>query len=199
MARTVFSPTVRAARTVRSGLLTTSVRAEGNRSVVVLWGEADLSTRPALSDVLFLVIAERAGDVVIDLAEAEFIDSATARTLAAAQQLLDGQGRKLALRSPSRLAARVLEVFGLTHLIETRKAPNRLVGRAGRVGGLARDSVGRDRLRLVVPPDFYPGPMPAPADTLSNTAIRVRIDRRAPPRSEADPSRDERSQLCTSD
>ena len=125
MARTVFAPSLRAARAVRSGLLTTFVRAEGNRSVVVLRGEADLSTRPALSDVLSRVIADRVGDVVIDLAAAEFIDSSTVHALALAQQMLDRQSRKLGVRSPSRLAVRVLEVFGLSDLIESRKGVER--------------------------------------------------------------------------
>jgi anti-sigma B factor antagonist len=121
MALTVSPPLERAARTVRSGLLTTFVRAEGNRSVVVLRGEADLSARPALSDVLSRVIAERTGDVVVDLAEVEFVDSTTVHALAVAQEFLDRQGRKLRIRSPSRLAVRVLEVFGLSDLIESRE------------------------------------------------------------------------------
>jgi len=59
-----------------------------------------------------------AGDLVLDLAELTFIDTATARVLATAQQLLDRQNRGLTLRSPSRLTAQVLHVFGLTDLIE---------------------------------------------------------------------------------
>jgi hypothetical protein len=36
------------------------------------------------------------------------------------EQLLDRRGRALTFRSPSRLAAHVLDVFGLTDLIESR-------------------------------------------------------------------------------
>lgn len=89
-------------------------------TVIALRGEADISTRRTLSDVLFEVIASRNGDVVIDLAETTFIDTAIVRTLANGQQLLDRQGNKLTFRSPSRLAARVLQVFGLADLIETQ-------------------------------------------------------------------------------
>jgi anti-anti-sigma regulatory factor len=64
------------------------------------------------------VIASQSGDVVIDMAEAEFIDTATVRVLAVGQQLLADRGRRLTFRSPSRLTARVLHLFGLTDLIE---------------------------------------------------------------------------------
>ena len=57
------------------------------------------------------------------MADAEFIDTAIVRVMATALQLLDRQGRKLTVRSPSRLAARVLDLFGLADLIERREAP----------------------------------------------------------------------------
>jgi anti-anti-sigma factor len=81
-------------------------------------GESDFSTTSVLTDVLSRVITLWSGDVVIDLADAEFIDSSTVGVLAAAQQSLDRQQRELTFRSPSRLAARVLQVFGLSDLIE---------------------------------------------------------------------------------
>jgi hypothetical protein len=40
------------------------------------------------------------------------------RVLTMAQQMLDRQGRTLSFRSPSRLATRMLDLFGLTELIE---------------------------------------------------------------------------------
>jgi anti-anti-sigma factor len=123
MTLTELSPSEVAARVLRSGPLDPTVRVEGPRTVVALRGEADISTRPVLSDVLSLVIATRTGDVVIDLAELEFIDSATVRLLATAHQLLDRHDRKLTFRSPSRLAVRVLAVFELTRLIEPTADP----------------------------------------------------------------------------
>ena len=71
--------------------------------------------------MLSKVIALSTGDVVMDLTEATFIDTAIVRALAGAQQLLDRQERKLTFRSPSRLATRVLHLFGLTDLIEPRQ------------------------------------------------------------------------------
>ncbi len=107
---------------VRFGPMTAVVREEGTRTLVVLRGEADVSTTCVTSDVLAWVVARRTGDVVVDLGELEFIDSATAHVLAEGQQLLGHHGRTMTFRSPSRLAARVLHVFGLTDSIETSEA-----------------------------------------------------------------------------
>lgn len=94
------------------------VRVEAVCTVVALRGEADWSTTAVLSDALSRVIASRAGHVVVDLGPLAFIDSATVRIIATAHQLLVGQGRTLSVRSPSRLAVRVLDLFGLAALIE---------------------------------------------------------------------------------
>jgi anti-anti-sigma factor len=98
-----------------------TVHDEDGRAIVALRGEADVSTRAALCAVLLSQVnALGGGDVVIDLADTTFIDTATVRMLAIGQQLLDRQGRILTFRSPSRLAARVLQLFGLTNLVETQ-------------------------------------------------------------------------------
>jgi anti-anti-sigma regulatory factor len=81
----------------------------------------DFSTRPVLAKALLRVIALPAGDVVIDLAAAEFIDPAATRVMAVGKQLLVRRGRKLTFRSPSRLSARALDPFGLTHLIDAQE------------------------------------------------------------------------------
>jgi anti-anti-sigma factor len=57
--------------------LTSEVRLEDAVAVVALRGEADVFTQPVLCDVLARVIAEGAGDIVIDLTEVPFIDVAT--------------------------------------------------------------------------------------------------------------------------
>ena len=121
MALTMFPPsagTVRDVRDVGAVLTTEVVHTKGARAVVVLRGEADVSSRAVLCEVLSRVIASGAGDVVVDLAEVTFIDTAGVRALATAQQLLDRGGRRLTFRSPSRLALRVLDVFGLTDLVD---------------------------------------------------------------------------------
>jgi anti-anti-sigma factor len=97
------------------------VRAERARTVVALQGEWDRFSRSALADALARVVADQdGGDVVIDLAEAEFVDADIVFTLGAAQRLLDRDGRTISFRSPSRLAARVLHLFGLADLVEAQ-------------------------------------------------------------------------------
>jgi anti-anti-sigma factor len=118
MTLTVLPPASGGLHHVRFGLMTAVARQEGTRTVVVLRGEADVSTARVPSDVLSWVIAWRTGDVVVDLGELKFIDSATVHILAEAQQLLEHAGRAMSFRSPSRLATRVLQLFGLTGLIE---------------------------------------------------------------------------------
>ncbi|MDQ6615728.1 MAG: STAS domain-containing protein [Actinomycetota bacterium] len=92
---------------------------------MVLRGEWDLSTRAALADVLSRVIVSAAGDVVIDLAEAEFIATATVRAFVDAQHVLDSRGRRLSFVSPWTLAVRVFELFGLTDRIDRREGGER--------------------------------------------------------------------------
>jgi len=108
---------------LRTALMIPVVHVERTRIVVALHGEADISTRRALGDALSRVIADGAGDVVIDLADATFVDVAVVRVLATAQQLLDRQARVLTVRSPSRLAARVMDAFGLKGLIAAELGP----------------------------------------------------------------------------
>ena len=120
MTLTVLQPSAPGARAIRAALLTVVVRTGRTRTVVVLKGEADVSVTPVLSDALSRASALGVGDVVIDLGELEFIDCASCRALAVGRQLLDRQGRKMTFRSPSRLVARVLEVFELSDRIEAR-------------------------------------------------------------------------------
>jgi anti-anti-sigma factor len=91
---------------------------EGTRTIVVLRGEADFSTTVALSDILARGVSAGIGDVVVDLGGLEFIDTGAVRVLTAAQQRLQRLDRNLTIRSPSSVAARVLELFGLSALVE---------------------------------------------------------------------------------
>ncbi|HEY5249823.1 MAG TPA: STAS domain-containing protein [Dermatophilaceae bacterium] len=118
MALGVLPPSADPGRGVRSAEATAIVRAERTRTVLLLSGELDLFTRPVLSDALSKASASRAGDVVVDLADVTFIDTAIVRALALSQQLLNRQSRTLTFRSPSRIAALILHLFGLAGLIK---------------------------------------------------------------------------------
>jgi len=91
---------------------------EGTQIIVVLRGEADFSATLALSDILARGVSAGSGDVVIDLGGLDFIDTGAMRVLVAAKQRLQRLGRKLTLRSPSSVATRVLDVFGLATMVE---------------------------------------------------------------------------------
>ena len=101
-----------------SPLLTIASRTEGADTIVALHGESDFSTTTSLSDALAHVVAVDAGDVVIDLTALTFLDSATVRAFARLQELLAHHDRALTVRSPSPTAGRILDLFGLTDLIE---------------------------------------------------------------------------------
>ena len=94
-----------------------SMSTEGPATVVALRGEADLATLPVLKEMLDRVIRAHDGPVVVELAETRFIDSGTVRALSHANRTLGERGRRLTIRSPSRTAVRVLELFGLSDLI----------------------------------------------------------------------------------
>lgn len=123
MAATFLTPSTRTTRSIRSFLPVSAVRAEGARTVVVLRGEWDFSSGPVLADVLSRVTAGQPGDVVIDLAEADFLDSAAVHTLVVARQRLARRGRNLTLRSPSAMVTRMLEVLDLSDLLEAGDEP----------------------------------------------------------------------------
>lgn len=94
-----------------------SVSAEGAATVIALRGEADIATLPQVMAALDLVIDDREGDVIVDMAENEFIDTATLRAVLRAKEVLDGRGRRLTFRSPSRTASRLLAICEVSHLV----------------------------------------------------------------------------------
>jgi anti-sigma B factor antagonist len=96
--------------------LVARVLTEGEVTVVAFRGEADCATLPVVVETLSGVIADGAGDIVVDLSETEFIDTAALRAVLRARETLGGGGRHLTLRSPSRIAGRLLGIFGLDHL-----------------------------------------------------------------------------------
>lgn len=107
------------------GGLDVSVSAEGTATVVALLGEADVATVAALVDTLAHIAAHGEGDVVVDLSRIEFMDTAALRAVLAAKAALAGDGRQLTLRSPSRIARRLLGVFGLGHFVSPPAAARR--------------------------------------------------------------------------
>ena len=95
---------------------------EGGRTVVWLSGEYDIATVGDLAKVLAGAIALGDADLVVDLAEVEFIDAATIGLLIRARNFLRPRSRQLTLRNPSRCAQRIIDVCGLAGLIDSAPA-----------------------------------------------------------------------------
>jgi len=84
----------------------------GTERTVLLSGEIDLASASAVWDVLQSVIDD-ATRVVVDLSSVRFIDSTGLSLLVRAHRRLRNAGGTFAVRSPSEMAARVLEITGL--------------------------------------------------------------------------------------
>jgi anti-anti-sigma factor len=94
------------------------VSRHGHRTVVWLAGECDIATVGVITDTLDSAISLDDADLLVDLSGVTFIDAATIGVLIRGRQRLLGQSRILTLRSPSRPARRLLDLCGLTALVE---------------------------------------------------------------------------------
>ena len=94
------------------------VEREANRTVVSLRGEHDIATLAELSEAMARGIALDHADVVVDLSGVEFMGAATATVIVRARDFLRTRSRGLTVRSPSRCAQRLLDVCGLSGLVE---------------------------------------------------------------------------------
>jgi anti-anti-sigma factor len=97
--------------------LVVSVAIEGPATVVGLRGEADMATLPMVRETFKRVVRDHHGPVVVELADTRFIDSGTVRVMRQAGDALEQQSRRLTIRSPSKVASVVLEMFGLSQLV----------------------------------------------------------------------------------
>jgi len=89
-------------------------------TVVRLRGEHDTSTVAALSGQLARAMAHDGADLVIDLRHVRFMDASTVGAIIEAREFLRPRGRSLALRSPSGIARRLIELCDLEVLVEHR-------------------------------------------------------------------------------
>jgi anti-anti-sigma factor len=89
-----------------------------NRNVVWLRGEYDISTEMALSHTMAWAMALDESNLVVDLSGVTFMDAATIGVFIRACNDLRLQCRSLMLRSSSGSARRVLDLCGLTDLLD---------------------------------------------------------------------------------
>ena len=85
----------------------------GDVAIVSLAGDLDVSTAPELVDLCRSVHAQGAREVVIDLTDTGFLDSAGLRALIGAHQLFGDDGGNVRLSHPSEPVMRLLEITGL--------------------------------------------------------------------------------------
>ena len=88
------------------------------QSIVWLEGEHDIATVSDLADTLAGATSADGADLVVDLSRVTFISAATIGLLIAHGNSLRRESRTLTLRSPTRFTRRVLDLCGLTGLIE---------------------------------------------------------------------------------
>jgi anti-anti-sigma regulatory factor len=118
MARRALPSSAFVERRVGSASAPPEVAPGGTPIVFVLRDAPDLLAGGDLLDLLVREIAGGSGDVLVDLADVDFLDTDSFFALAATARFLDRKGRRLTFRSPSRLAIRVLDLFGLSDRVE---------------------------------------------------------------------------------
>jgi len=94
------------------------VDVEGSSVVVRVSGELDMASSPLLAAVLAGFAASGPGAVVVDLSDVTFVDTRSVGVIAAAHERLGFGSVGLTIRAPSPVARRLLELVGLTRLIE---------------------------------------------------------------------------------
>jgi anti-sigma B factor antagonist len=88
---------------------------ENGSSAVVVSGEIDAHTAPRLAEHLAALPDE--GDIDLDLAGVDFMDSSGLRVLIDVHQRAETDGRRLVVHRPSTSVARLIEISGLSNLL----------------------------------------------------------------------------------
>jgi anti-sigma B factor antagonist len=105
------------------GLLQVSLTEAASGPLVVLSGEADLTTLAELNRALDEQIRAGARLVTVDLSGLRFADSASVVALAHAARALRNRGGDLELLHPQEAVARVLSLTGVDQALTVRGAP----------------------------------------------------------------------------
>lgn len=95
-----------------------SVQDDGADAIVRVTGEIDIESSPTLKSRLIELAQAGIQCVTVDMTETAFIDSTGLHALVVAVKELRTHGGKLVVRSPSKSAARLLELTGFDTLVE---------------------------------------------------------------------------------
>ncbi|HET9730630.1 MAG TPA: STAS domain-containing protein [Acidimicrobiia bacterium] len=83
------------------------------RSSIAQRGDLDAASAPTLSNVINDLLAANVDEIVLDMSDNWFCDSAGLRVILDAHEQLTRRGGRLVLRSPTEPVMRLLEVTGL--------------------------------------------------------------------------------------
>lgn len=106
-------------------LLDVCVAAGESGPVVMVSGEADLTTVAQLDGALNAQISAGAQILTVDLSGLRFADSASIAALVRASRRLRDQGGRLELMNPQPTVTRTLSLLGLDQALTVRAAPGR--------------------------------------------------------------------------
>jgi anti-anti-sigma factor len=95
-----------------------ALRYSGREVVVEPVGEVDVLTGPALGGLLGALIDEGQTEIVLDLANVDFMGAAGLGVIAVMSSRLRSSGRSFSIRSPSPMIRKVLDISGMTGLMD---------------------------------------------------------------------------------
>ncbi len=90
----------------------------GRQVVVALRGEIDMLTAPTFASVLDSLFETGRRDIVVDVAELEFMDASGLRAIGPMSARLHASGGALTIRSPSPMVRKLLDITAMGDLIE---------------------------------------------------------------------------------
>lgn len=105
---------------VSQGRLTASVAAGASGPVVVLSGEADLTSAAQLNALITAQLSGGTRQLTVDVSGLRFADTASIRTLVLAARTLKERGGSLVLLRPRPTLARVLDLLGAAQMFTIR-------------------------------------------------------------------------------
>ena len=91
---------------------------DGTAATVVVRGELDVYTAPQLRARLHDLVDAGISTVTLDLADLAFIDSSGLGVIVGTLKRLRERDGNLVLRSPSRATAKVLDITGLSQILD---------------------------------------------------------------------------------
>lgn len=110
-----------------------AIAGDGAETIVAVRGELDAYTAGRLDDELRHLVDTGHLSIVLDLRETEFIDSTGLRVLVQYFKQLRGNGGAFAVSEPTKPIRKVLDIAGLSRILEIREAARLDAGEADSV------------------------------------------------------------------